>query len=78
MSHMTMQEWLSLDVLVAMAVDLGISRMKRLATASAQSWTGLPPAAAICPKNEEAEKPSFEMKTMQNHNLNLETWLISP
>ena len=52
---MTMQEWLSLDVLVATVVDLGISGMKILATASARSWTGPLPAAANCPKNEEAE-----------------------
>jgi hypothetical protein len=42
-------------VLVAMAVDLGISGMEILATVSAQQWTGPPPVAANWPKNEEAE-----------------------
>jgi hypothetical protein len=54
---MILQGWLSLDVLVAMAVDRGISGMEILATASAQSWTGPLPAAAEWLKNEEVEKP---------------------
>lgn len=54
---MILQEWLSLDALVAMPVDLGISGMELLATASAQSWIGSLPAAAKWFKNKEAENP---------------------
>lgn len=57
---MILQEWLSLDALVAMPVDLGISGMELPATASAQSWIGPLPAAANCPKNVEAENPALK------------------